>query len=122
MVKMKQTACGGPSRQVGMQALMFGDKPEEGQFAEVPEEEEDEENWPDLNAPHRGEEIGEPSKPTGKEGDKPTPQAKEQPAQAKGGATATPAQPSQHPHRTQLINPKITKQVLAQMTQVSKNM
>ena len=36
MVKMKQTAHGGKSRQEGMQVAMFGNKPEEGQFIEVP--------------------------------------------------------------------------------------
>ena len=68
---------------------------EEGQFIEVPDD-EDEENWPDLDAPCMGEEVGEPSKSTGKEGDQPAPQAKgnpnpEPPVQAEGGATATPA-------------------------------
>ena len=84
MVKMKQTACGGSSsRPVGMQQATFGDETEEGQFEEIPEE-----DWPDLDAPFQGEEVGESSKSTGKEGDQPTPQAK---AQAEGGATAPPA-------------------------------
>ena len=55
-----------------MQVAMFGDETEEGQFAEVPEE-EDEENLPDLDAPCKGEEVGESSKSTGKEGDQPAP-------------------------------------------------
>ena len=90
MVKMKQTACGGKSRQEGMQAARFGDKPEEGQFIEVPDD-EDEENWLDLDAPHKGKEAVEARKLTGKEGDQPAPQAKVPPVQAEGGATATPA-------------------------------
>ena len=84
MVKTKQTACGGnSSRPVGMQEAMFGDETEEGQFKEIPEE-----DWPELDAPRQGEEVGESSKSKGKEGDQPTPQAK---AQAEGGATAPPA-------------------------------
>ena len=44
MVKMKQTAHGGSSsRQEGMQVARFGDKLEEGQFIDVPDD-EDEEN------------------------------------------------------------------------------
>ena len=84
MIKMKQTARGGKSRQVGMQAARFGDKPEEGQFIEVPDD-EDEENWPDLDAPCKGKEEGEPSKSTGKEGDQPAPQAKGNPNPAPPG-------------------------------------
>ena len=95
MVRTKQTTRGGKSSQVGMQVAMFGDKPEEGQFVEAPDD-EDEENWPDLDVPRKGEEAGEPSKSTGKEGDQPAPQAEGNPnpepqVQAEGGATATPA-------------------------------
>ena len=73
-----------------MQAARFGDKPEEGQFIEAPDD-EDEENWLDLDAPYKGKEVGESSKSTGKEGDQPTPPPKVPPAQAEGGATAPPA-------------------------------
>ena len=86
---MKQTAHGSKSGQVGMQVARFGEKLEEGQFVEVPEE-EDEENWLDLDAPCKGTEVGESSQSTGKEGDQPVPQADVPPVQAEGGATATP--------------------------------
>ena len=72
MVKTKQTACGGNTRQVGMQATRFGEAPEEGQSTGVPDD-EDKENWPDLDAPRNGEETGETSKSTDKEGDQPAP-------------------------------------------------
>ena len=89
MVKMKQTACGGSSsRPAGMATTRFGNEAE-GQFEDIPEEE-----WPDLDAPHKGKEVGESSKSAGKEGDQPTPQAK---AQAKGGATAPPTDNPQDP-------------------------
>ena len=84
---MKQTAHGGSStRLAGMQAATYGEQPEADQFAGVLEEEE-EENWPDFDAPHKGEEVGEASKSAGKEGDQPTTQVEEPPAQVKGGAT-----------------------------------
>ena len=83
MVKTKQTACGGSSsRPVGMASAMFGDDVMEGQFKEIPEE-----DWLDLDNPHKAAEVGESSKSTGKAGDQLTPQAE---AQAEGGATAPP--------------------------------
>ena len=90
MVKTKQTAHGGKSRQEGMQVARFGGKPEKGQFVEAPDD-DDKENSLDLDAPCKGKEAGEPSKSTGKEGDQPVPQAEVPPVQAEGGATATPA-------------------------------
>ena len=72
MVKTKQTACGGKSRQEGMEAARFGEQLEEGQFIEVPDD-EDEENWLDLDAPYKGKEAVEARKLTGKEGDQPAP-------------------------------------------------
>ena len=88
------------------------------QFEEIPEEE-----WPNPDNPRKAAEVGESSKSAGKESDQPTPQAK---TQTEGGATAPPAddppQPSQYPCRIPPINPKIPKQVLAQMTQVSRSM
>ena len=89
MVKMKQTAHGGTARWVGMQAAMFGEEPVEGQFAGVAVD-EDKENWLDLDAPRKSTEVGESSKSTGTEGDKPVLQAQEPPVQAEGGATANP--------------------------------
>ena len=131
MVKTKQTAHGGSSsRQVGMQVARFGDKPEEGQFIEV-QDDEDEENWPDLDVPRKGKEVGESSKSTGKEGDQPAPQAKGNPnpttqyklkKELQQLLQQTPIQLSQHPCRTPPMNPKIPKQVLSQMSQVSKSM
>ena len=61
---------------------MFADKQEEGQFIEVPED-VDEEDWPDLDAPCKGTEVGESSKSAGKEGDQPVPKAKAPPYKLK---------------------------------------
>ena len=133
MVMTKQTACGrNSSRLAGMSAVTFGDETEEGQFEEVPEE-EDEATWLDLDAPCKGEEVGDGSKSMGKKGDQPNTQAIETPAQGEGVATAPPAAnpntavtvPPQDPltiHRTPPTNPRILKQALAQMTHVSRNM
>ena len=56
MVKIKQTARGGSSsRPEGMATARFGNEAE-GQFEDIPEEE-----WSDLDAPHKDEEVGESS-------------------------------------------------------------
>ena len=94
MVHMKQTAHGSRSalRPVDIQAARFAEKPQEEQFVGVPDD-EDEDTWPDLDAPHKGKEVGETSKSTGEQGDQPAPQAEGNPnpaPQAEGNPNPAP--------------------------------
>ena len=50
----------------------FAEKPQEQQFMDMPDD-EDEDTWPNPDAPCKGKEVGETSKSTGKEGDQPAP-------------------------------------------------
>ena len=62
MGRAKQTVCitSSASRLVGMQAARFGERAEEEQFVDVPNDDEVEGGWLDLDAPPQGAEAGEP--------------------------------------------------------------
>ena len=105
-----------------MATARFGDEAGDSQFEDIPEEE-----WPDIDNPPQAAEVGEASKLAGKggKGSKPVgnpPPRSKLKEELLHLLQMTPPQLAQQSHRIPPTNPRIPKQVLAQMTQVSRSM